>query len=91
VAVDQALQGQSERLAEITRDLKSCRSEFFIQEQAAHARWGCRQWLHLSLAAKVCHDMHVMIITCIDAGDISPKWAIGLAALIASALARAAV
>lgn len=38
VAVDQALQGQSERLAEITRDLKSCRSEFFIQEQAAQSR-----------------------------------------------------
>jgi hypothetical protein len=33
-----ALQDQAQRLAEITRDLKSCRSEFFTEEQAAHSR-----------------------------------------------------
>lgn len=38
VAVDQALQGQSQQLAEIARDLTSCRSESFIQEQAAQSR-----------------------------------------------------
>jgi hypothetical protein len=38
VAVGAALQDQGQRLAEITRDLKSCRSEFFSEEQAAQNR-----------------------------------------------------
>jgi hypothetical protein len=38
VVVGAALQNQGNLLAEITMDLKSCRSEFFIQEQTAQTR-----------------------------------------------------
>jgi hypothetical protein len=39
VSVGAALQDQGQRLSEITRDLKSCRSEFFSEEQAAQNRY----------------------------------------------------
>ncbi len=42
VAVGAALQDHGQQLADITKDLSSCRSEFFSEEQAAHGRYADR-------------------------------------------------